>query len=774
LSVAWATTIHVPGDQATIQAAIDTASNGDSVLVGDGVYQENIDFKGKAITVKSVKGASTTTIDGNKSDYAVKFTTNEGRASVLDGFTVTNGFPGGINIGGSSPTVQNNIITANTGCEGIGINVGGAAPLIQDNTISNNTQAGCSGGVGGGGIEVIGASNGAQIIGNTITGNNSGSGVNGGGIGLWTPGPVLILGNFISGNTASQGGGIGGANDTSAVRIIGNVITGNTAVGTGGGVEIDNAVALILNNTIANNDGSGGGSAFYGAFSTQIAPMTVSNNLIIGKSGQSALGCRTFDTVNPIVFSFNDVFSPGGGSYGSMCVDQTGQNGNISADPVFVNSSGSDFKLQASSPAIDTGSNSASALPMADIAGNDRMLDGNGDCVATVDMGAYEFARASVLTLSPASLSFADQDIGSTSAVFSSKITNTTNNALTLCGIFVTGDFEQTNTCASGIAAKGSCTVNVRFAPAAHGVRLGLVQVISNDAGSPQSIALSGKGVLPSVALSTATVVFPAQLVGTTGGSQSITLSNTGDGALNISNVTLSGEFSESNTCGNAIMAMSSCTFTIKFLPTVTGNRAGALTIMDNASGSPRVVTLTGSATDFALAMAPGSSNTSTVTAGNTATYSLQVSPVNGFTGTVTLSCTGAPSLAACNVTPASVGVNGSSATAFTATVSTTAGSMMASLKPPDWPLGNPPHFSLTLLVAMLMFGLHAGYKSRSGGRKIGMAFSLALGLVLFITGCGGGHSMQSPGTPKGTFTLTITGTTAGINHVQNLTLTVE
>ena len=97
-----AATIHVPSDQSTIQAAIDSSVDGDTILVADGTYKENIDFKGKAITIKSANGAATTIIDGSKIDYVVKFVTNESSSSVLDGFTVTNGYPGGINIAGSS------------------------------------------------------------------------------------------------------------------------------------------------------------------------------------------------------------------------------------------------------------------------------------------------------------------------------------------------------------------------------------------------------------------------------------------------------------------------------------------------------------------------------------------------------------------------------------------------------------------------------------------------------------------------------------------------
>ena len=200
-----ATNIKVPGDHATIQAAIDAATNGDRVLVSDGIYTENIDFKGKAITVKSVNGAAVTIIDGNAANTVVTFSFHETAESVLDGFTIRNGATApssftsgsGIYVGGSSPTIKNNIITGNSGCAGSGIDVYFGSPIIQRNTITNNKQAGCSGGTGGGGILIGGASQ-PQILNNTISNNSTG--VDGGGISLFAAGTPTISGNIISGN----------------------------------------------------------------------------------------------------------------------------------------------------------------------------------------------------------------------------------------------------------------------------------------------------------------------------------------------------------------------------------------------------------------------------------------------------------------------------------------------------------------------------------------------------------------------------------------------
>jgi hypothetical protein len=190
-AVCTADTIQVPGDQPTIQAAIDAAAGGDIVVVASGTYAENIDFLGKAITVISASGAATTIIDGNQKGSTVLFAGGEGPDSVLDGFTLRNGigtelaplyeYGGGIlckNV--SSPLIRNNIIIENYASFGGGIYCSSdsfpeaANNIIFDNVadwagggilcieasmmIENCTIHGNSASLGGGGIYCIGNS----------------------------------------------------------------------------------------------------------------------------------------------------------------------------------------------------------------------------------------------------------------------------------------------------------------------------------------------------------------------------------------------------------------------------------------------------------------------------------------------------------------------------------------------------------------------------------------------------------------------------------------
>ena len=314
-------TISIPADQPTIQAGIDAATNGDTVLVAPGTYLERINFSGKNITVKSSGGASVTVIDGGLGGSVVTIVSGEGPGATLQGFTVqhgyaltgvapSNGAGGGIWIRGTSPTVLDNIVTANKGCWGIGISIDHGSPLVKGNVISNNVQSGCSGGVGGGGISVQGSGP-AQIIHNVISGNVLNS-ANGGGISLFGAGATVIRDNAIRDNStccispATRGGGIWIVNSSSEL-IVENLIVGNSA-GQGGGISFlvpsGEPGPTLVSNTIVDNDGPQGSAIFAGGFDSQV---TSTNNLLIGKTGQTAVTSACW----PPIFRDTRAFSVG-------------------------------------------------------------------------------------------------------------------------------------------------------------------------------------------------------------------------------------------------------------------------------------------------------------------------------------------------------------------------------------------------------------------------------------------------------------------------------
>jgi parallel beta-helix repeat protein len=391
----FAKVIRVPADQPTIQAGVNVAESGDVVLVAPGTYFENINFSGKAITVKSSGGNKVTIIDGGHVDSVVTFDSGEGLKSVIHGFTIQNGDGGagssyeggGIRIFNASPTVTGNIVTNNVACaDGAGIAVEFSSALVQSNVISNNSQSGCSGGEGAG-IDVGGAGS-AQIIGNTIENNTWGSG-NGGGIALFAAGTPTLKNNIIRGNVATgvspaaQGGGISIVNDSDAI-IVQNLIYNNTA-GQGAGIYFGvpngSRGPVLVNNTIVGTNSSSQGSAVYAVgFDDQVQFF---NNLLIGASGTNAVFCDSTYDQTPPTFVNNDAFSANGSGLQGTCSAQGSTNSNISTNPLFAGKI--DFHLRAASPAIGAGDISAPDLPALDLSGKPRIVNG------AIDMGAYEY-----------------------------------------------------------------------------------------------------------------------------------------------------------------------------------------------------------------------------------------------------------------------------------------------------------------------------------------------------------------------------------------------
>jgi Beta-propeller repeat/Abnormal spindle-like microcephaly-assoc'd, ASPM-SPD-2-Hydin len=236
------------------------------------------------------------------------------------------------------------------------------------------------------------------------------------------------------------------------------------------------------------------------------------------------------------------------------------------------------------------------------------------------DAFVSKFAPSPNVGLAPVSLGFGSQNDGTTSPPQTVTLTNTGNQTLTVTGATITGtnsgDFAQTNTCGS-VAPQATCTVSVTFTPTIVGSESANVSITDDAPHSPHAEPLTGTGVagsMPTVVLSTGSLTFGAQLVGTSSASQIVTLTNTGNATLTITTLTSSGDFQQTNTCGSSVAAGANCTITVTFGPTNINTRSGAITITDNATGSPQTVTLTGKGTYVLLA--PTSLSFGSVTVG--------------------------------------------------------------------------------------------------------------------------------------------------------------
>ncbi len=226
---AAADTIHVPGDFPTIQAGINAAQDGDEVVVADGVYtgpgNRNVVFAGRAITLRSENGPSNCIIDCESLGRGFIFYELDTPATVVDGFTITNGLghPGGAIYAYyfSSPTITNCIITGNTGDAGGG---GGIYCAMCFATITNTI-----------------------ITGNTAIGDGGGVYTEGGN--------PTITNSLISGNTAdSVGGGV--YSTWSSPTITNSTIAGNTAANVAGGAYFGGESTPTVTNSVVWDNGS--------------------------------------------------------------------------------------------------------------------------------------------------------------------------------------------------------------------------------------------------------------------------------------------------------------------------------------------------------------------------------------------------------------------------------------------------------------------------------------------------------------------------------------
>ena len=384
---------------------------------------------------------------------------------------------------------------------------------------------------------------------------------------------------------------------------------------------------------------------------------------------------------------------------------------------------------------------------------------------------------APAVSLSPPSLTFAtSQAIGTTSTSLPVTLTNTGGAALIITNVAATGDFAQTNSCGTSVAQGANCTINVTFTPTQAGNRYGSVTITDNAANSPQTLPLTGTGLsAPGVTFSPPTLTFASQPKGTPSAAQAITLTNSGTASLSITSVVATGDFSvTANTCTASLAAGGTCSISVEFTPTAVGTRTGTLTVTDNAPTSPQVVSLGGAGSDFSVAVTPTSA---TVVAGNSTNLTVTVSPSYGFNLQVGLACSGLPTLASC--TSASATPNGTTAGTASITITTT---RRTSLPPGGlrWPHapGLLPSPSLWWAGVLALLGLTGWVVRKNRLRWTLSVLTLMLLLLVSMAACGGGGGgvgyVDTTGTPAGTYSVSITGTSGTLTNSTTLTLTVQ
>jgi parallel beta-helix repeat protein len=274
---------------------------------------------------------------------------------------------------------------------------------------------------------------------------------------------------------------------------------GSTAAGcTNGG--------LVSNNVVEHN---GSGIQLYSGGSTTIpANVTVEENTFVSSAGYGIVvwgdnnivanniaygnGDALNDPQGTIhtgvanVVDHNVTFSPTSSSRsgwylaGGCCLSN-----NLVRDPLFISTSTKNWHLTSSSPVV-----SFSNLNYVQPIDKDGVTRG-----PSFDAGAYQFVPVS---LNPSSLTFASQIVGTTSTARQIALTNNGGAVLNINSISIAGlnasDFAQSNTCGAAVAAGGTCTINVTFAPSASGTRSAALSIADNANGSPQIVSLTGSG----------------------------------------------------------------------------------------------------------------------------------------------------------------------------------------------------------------------------------------------------------------------------------------
>lgn len=369
-TVAAAGIVVVPDEYPTIQAGLNAAGSGDTVLVKPGTYPENITWPGRdGIRLYSADGPAATVIDGGGNGRVIDISGSSIReATELRGFTVTGGFLGsgtnhgaGIRVSGANPVITGNVIRGNECVAPESVNAwnygggiyisnstAGRATEVRFNVIDSNRQVDGAWNYGGG-IYITGAG-GALVWQNIIRGNVHESELNpsnrGHGAGVYIDRGALLFSNLIVGN-----------------------INRTNAWNYGGGVACTGTLAELYGNTIVGNACQGGSwRQGGGVFVYLNAAAVAKNNIIVGNEAGQGGGFYRYDHESALLAnSHNDVWSNTGGNYANCSPGP----GDISDDPLFAAGPLGEHYLgqvaagqPANSPCLDAGDTIITAWPV--------------------------------------------------------------------------------------------------------------------------------------------------------------------------------------------------------------------------------------------------------------------------------------------------------------------------------------------------------------------------------------------------------------------------
>jgi parallel beta-helix repeat protein/predicted outer membrane repeat protein len=361
-----------PGDprSATFQLKNGvTLHGGFDPTVGDVVWEDR-DWVGNFTILSGDIGTVGTTDDNS---YHVFYHPPElelDASAVLNGFTVTDGnasadasphnVGGGMYNDGSSPTVTNCSFSGNSADRsGGGMNNSGfSSPVVDNCTFSGNSAE-----YGGG---MSNSSFSSPRVSNCTFSGNSAVEVGGG---MYNDGssPAVSDSTFSGNSAIGVGGGMGNGSDSSPLLVNCSFLDNSAGEG-GGGVYSDSSSPTLTNCTFLGNTAATGG----GMHNDGSSP-TVTNCILWGDSPD-----EIFNNESEPVVTYSDIQ---GGYDGT---------GNIDADPFFVDPGNGDHHLGPGSPCVDAGTNDAPYLPSYDFEGDSRVIDGDRDGTAVVDMGIDE------------------------------------------------------------------------------------------------------------------------------------------------------------------------------------------------------------------------------------------------------------------------------------------------------------------------------------------------------------------------------------------------